>query len=312
MRHVFYNLKELPTGVEELEALVGKITFTQTDKSIVPKFNPYHNQIWGDFDWLRSLFPKDATTRCYITTKEDMTAKGIKGHLGMYDVVDGDKVHDFYFALPAKLDKRAITNGFASNLAWLYVHEYCHGREKFAGGPDRTHEMEKQGRLKELLKEHQDKEVEKLSGIVRVLQYIVSRFKNPNTLQPLVARRAQLVIDDMAKAGHRVRIAEGYRSTARQAELYAQGRTKPGQIVTNARPGESFHNYGVAVDFVFVKEGYSASDELWQVLGEVMERHGFDWGGNWKGFVDRPHGELTLGYSIGDFQQGKVDYKKYI
>lgn len=43
----------------------------------------------------------------------------------------------------------------------------------------------------------------------------------------------------------------GYRSVAEQNELHAQGRTKPGKIVTNAKGGESFHNFGIAADFAF-------------------------------------------------------------
>lgn len=42
----------------------------------------------------------------------------------------------------------------------------------------------------------------------------------------------------------------GYRTFAEQAKIYFQGRTTPGKIVTNARPGLSCHNYGIAVDLV--------------------------------------------------------------
>ena len=115
----------------------------------------------------------------------------------------------------------------------------------------------------------------------------------------------------MEALGHPVRIVEGYRSFKRQNELYAKGRTLPGVVVTNAKAGESFHNYGCAVDFVFVKEGYNASDVMWETLGQVGKTHGFEWGGDWKKFPDRPHFELTLGYSLQDFKEGRVDYEKF-
>jgi peptidoglycan L-alanyl-D-glutamate endopeptidase CwlK len=115
----------------------------------------------------------------------------------------------------------------------------------------------------------------------------------------------------MARLGHPVRPVEGYRSFAEQERLYAQGRTTPGQIVTNARGGESLHQYGCAVDFVFREEGYNATDKLWKTFGRVGMEHGFEWGGNWSYFVDKPHLQMTLGYSLSDFQKGKVDYNKF-
>jgi len=130
-------------------------------------------------------------------------------------------------------------------------------------------------------------------------------------LQPLVKRQAKAIIDDMLMLGHEVRIVEGYRSKARQEALYAQGRTTPGRIVTNAKPGESLHNYGVAVDFVFRREGYDASKELWETLGTIGERNGFKWGGRWEDFVDRPHFEMTLDYTLKDFQEGRIDWSRY-
>jgi len=94
--------------------------------------------------------------------------------------------------------------------------------------------------------------------------------------------------------------------------LYAKGRTAPGAIVTKARGGESFHNYGVAFDVVFTKLGYNASENQWLMLGAYAEQLGLDWGGRWTGFVDKPHFELTLGYTLKDFKEGKVDYNKYV
>ena len=152
--------------------------------------------------------------------------------------------------------------------------------------------------------------IDKLTKVVSLLKQQFKR-QSPHGLLPLVQRKADMVMEDMKMLGHPVRIVEGYRSPQRQAELYAQGRTTPGDIVTRAQPGESLHQYGVAVDFVFKKQGYDASDELWQTLGVVGERHGFEWGGAWKGFTDKPHFQLTLGYNLHDFMVGDVDYSRY-
>ncbi len=136
-------------------------------------------------------------------------------------------------------------------------------------------------------------------------------FNVPTKLTPLVERMAANVITEMKRLGHEVRIVQGFRSIEEQNRLYAQGRTTPGAIVTRARGGQSFHNYGVAVDFVFRKEGYNATEALWQLLGKVGKAQGFEWGGDWKGFVDRPHFELKLGHTLRDFQDRKVDYNKF-
>lgn len=132
--------------------------------------------------------------------------------------------------------------------------------------------------------------------------------KQITDLLPTVRKRAELLVLIMKLLGQPVRITEGFRSIERQNELYAQGRTKPGNIVTNAKGGESLHQYGVACDFVFVKEGYNGN---WELLGKIGERLGFSWGGRWTSFKDKPHFEYTLGYSYKDFQNGKVDLSKF-
>ncbi len=118
----------------------------------------------------------------------------------------------------------------------------------------------------------------------------------------------------MEKFGYKVTIFQGFRSFAEQQFLYDQGRTKPGSIVTNAKPGYSLHNYGVAVDIVFVENGRPSWDEKhpWHILGQVGKNQGFEWGGDWVSFKDRPHFEMTKGYTVYDFLSNKVDYRKYV
>lgn len=115
--------------------------------------------------------------------------------------------------------------------------------------------------------------------------------------------------------------------TVRDAEaqdaLYAQGRTQPGRIVTNARGGESFHQYKVALDVVPMRYGKPVwgtagngidNDpyddeiddlELWQRLGLIGESCDLEWAGRWKRFRELPHFQFTGGLTIGDFKAGR-------
>lgn len=97
-----------------------------------------------------------------------------------------------------------------------------------------------------------------------------------------------------------------YRSNEQQTNLYASGRTRPGKIVTNAQACHSYHNYGLALDFVPIinkKAAWSRLD-LFENVGKEAERLGFKWGGNFKSIKDRPHIELTFGLSIADLLKG--------
>jgi len=153
--------------------------------------------------------------------------------------------------------------------------------------------------------------LQRIVGLLKAQQADKPNQTIPTKLTPLVERLAANIVTEMKAKGHEVRVVQGYRSIEEQNKLYGQGRTTPGAVVTNAKGGESYHNYGVAVDFVFRKEGYNAAEALWQLLGKVGKQQGFEWGGDWKGFVDRPHFELRRGYNLRDFQLGKVDYNKY-
>ena len=96
-----------------------------------------------------------------------------------------------------------------------------------------------------------------------------------------------------AEQGLIVKIGETLRTVAEQDELYAQGRTRPGQIVTNAR-GSSYssqHQWGIAFDF-FRNDGKGAYNEdgnFFGRVGAIGTRLGLAWGGDWKSIVDKPH-----------------------
>jgi peptidoglycan L-alanyl-D-glutamate endopeptidase CwlK len=90
----------------------------------------------------------------------------------------------------------------------------------------------------------------------------------------------------------------GYRSYAEQNALYAKGRTKQGPKVTNARGGYSWHNFRLAADFVFLKNGGITYDGPWEKFGAAAKECGLEWGGSWKKFPDRPHVQWTRGKTL--------------
>jgi peptidoglycan L-alanyl-D-glutamate endopeptidase CwlK len=99
-------------------------------------------------------------------------------------------------------------------------------------------------------------------------------------------------------------ITQGLRTFAESDKLYAQGRTTPGQIVTNAPAGSSYHNYGLAVDFALVINGKTIWDQNnpnWATVVNIFKKYGFTWGGDFAGsFKDYPHLEQKFGHNWKD------------
>ncbi len=120
-------------------------------------------------------------------------------------------------------------------------------------------------------------------------------------LNPVMAERIRATAADLRAQGINVMVAPkgGMRTFAEQDQLYAQGRTAPGNRVTNVRGGGSYHNYGLAVDLVPTtangRPTWNASNETWNKIGAAGERQGLEWGGRWSSFPDRPHFQMTGG-----------------
>lgn len=124
------------------------------------------------------------------------------------------------------------------------------------------------------------------------------------------------------------RFAFTLRTFAEQDVLYAQGRTKLFDnqgtrlgIVTNAKGGQSLHNYGLALDIVLIS-GSSASwattkdfdgdgQADWMEIVEIFKNHDWTWGGDFKSIKDTPHFEKTFGYTWSDLLQ-KYNEKDFI
>jgi peptidoglycan L-alanyl-D-glutamate endopeptidase CwlK len=137
-------------------------------------------------------------------------------------------------------------------------------------------------------------------------------------LHPIVQKMALTFQQQCKEAGIEVLITSTYRDAASQNALYAIGRTvkganptkaRPmGKRVTNAKGGQSVHNYRLALDFVPIINGKAIWNnlELFKRCGEIAEKIGFTWSGRWTKFPEMAHIQYTQGLSLADLQAGKM------
>lgn len=117
-------------------------------------------------------------------------------------------------------------------------------------------------------------------------------------LQPEIWTYARALVKRAAQVNIDIKIISGFRSFAQQDALFAQGRTVPGSKVTNAKGGESNHNFGIAFDVgVFDGNDYLGSSPAYDIVGALGVEIGLDWGGYWANFVDKPHFQLRPGWA---------------
>lgn len=113
------------------------------------------------------------------------------------------------------------------------------------------------------------------------------------------------------------------RTFAEQDALYAQGRTVKGLKVTNAKGGQSAHNYGFAIDIVLIikhKDGTNTASWQtdidfdgdgvadWMEVVKIFKMYGWEWGGDWK-FTDKPHFQklpFTIAECLKRYNAGQV------
>ena len=119
-----------------------------------------------------------------------------------------------------------------------------------------------------------------------------SVIKDLSSLLPNAKKAAQLFLKECEKAGLKVRITETYRSQKRQNELYEQGRTKPGKVVTWTK--NSRHTSRRAWDICQNIKGkeYDQSEDFFGKCGKIAKKLGITWGGEWK-TPDKPHFEVN-------------------
>lgn len=113
------------------------------------------------------------------------------------------------------------------------------------------------------------------------------------------------------------RFAYTLRTFAQQDELYAQGRTKLFDSfgnrlgkVTNAKGGQSIHNYGLALDIVLIDGNVASWNNVrdfdkdgkpdWMEIVQIFKDNDWKWGGDFISLIDRPHFQKTFGYTWQD------------
>lgn len=112
-------------------------------------------------------------------------------------------------------------------------------------------------------------------------------------LLPQVQPLARTLVHHAAAAGITIKVISGLRTYDEQDALFAQGRTTPGHIVTNARGGFSNHNFGLAFDIgIFEGGNYIEESPKYKTVGALGIAIGLAWGGNWVSIQDEPHFEL--------------------
>jgi peptidoglycan LD-endopeptidase CwlK len=111
---------------------------------------------------------------------------------------------------------------------------------------------------------------------------------------------------DCAAADIDVLVTCTLRTLQDQAVLYAQGRTTPGSIVTNAKPGQSAHNYGLALDVVPLVHGkpdWSGNSIVWQHIAQLAQARGLDWlGAPGSPFKEQAHFQMPNWKSLAGVQ----------
>lgn len=133
------------------------------------------------------------------------------------------------------------------------------------------------------------------------------------TLLPRAAFHARQSLISLSKAGLYPRIGSATRTYAEQDALYAQGRSTAGDVVTQARGGQSKHNFGIAWDITLhdAKGRYLTYDSSGSKLddyariGDLCRIKGIvEWGGDWpKRIADQPHLQMVTGVGTEELRE---------
>lgn len=149
-----------------------------------------------------------------------------------------------------------------------------------------------------------------------------------SVLHPSIRGKTSLFMGKCSEQGIEALITCTLRSMNEQAALFSQGREEisrvnmlraaaglspiksmsENRIVTNAKPGDSMHNYGLAFDVVPLEGGkpiWDSGHPVWKTIGKIGKECGLEWAGDWVRFKEFPHFQHTGGLTLADIKQGQ-------
>ncbi|WP_431808200.1 M15 family metallopeptidase [Lysinibacillus sphaericus] len=126
---------------------------------------------------------------------------------------------------------------------------------------------------------------------------VTTTCRNLAELLPVAQTACRLLFQECYKAGiHNIFVTETYRSQARQNYLYAQGRTRPGKIVTWTL--KSNHTSRLAWDIAVAPPKSLYDVDILTKVGAIARKLGITWGGDWARRIDRPHFEVKPNWKM--------------
>lgn len=126
--------------------------------------------------------------------------------------------------------------------------------------------------------------------------------KRLSEVHPRLAERVRSMAEILAGEHITIRVTQSLRSWSEQQALWLEGRdakgrvVDPKKVVTDAQPGDSWHQFGLAVDVCPMNDGmpdWNLSHPVWKRIVEVGESVGLISGSTWRSFPDWPHFQMT-------------------
>ncbi|MBO6051080.1 MAG: M15 family metallopeptidase [Bacteroidales bacterium] len=206
---------------------------------------------------------------------------------------NGKEIGDYYDNKGVYLGTDGIEDGKVYQLKAGWKPNYANTTVKWGGTLEEKHYIQLQeksnylGLVQDVFRTGDNATDKRLQGLHPAIRMLARDF---------------IIEANESYSGDFIRISQGYRTFQEQDNLYAQGRTLGGNVVTNAKGGQSTHNFGLAFDIVGIKDGKLDYNLDWSFISTLAKDKGFEWGGDWTGFEDKPHFENTFGHSLKTLQ----------
>lgn len=285
------QLANNPLAVRALDRLVGDPSFQALDDAgrvaMLDGFDDAPNLATATFmsgvAMERGAGPEiDAAERAAIDDRLTPDGGTLQANGRTYTIRDGKLIDD-----------RGAEAGWIRNDGTWQLRGDTQVRDVYSEIETRVRLTEQQGARNEELLDLHDGDPRDLLGRAEMNDTFVGKVKD--------------TVADVRREGMDMGVSDAFRSVREQDDLYAKGRTRRGNIVTGAQGGESWHNYGLGADITFMNDnGQLIWPERgdyarqWTRYGEIAKGNGLSWGGDWTGFVDRPHVEYHPGYGDGE------------